>query len=174
VFLVSYGTLLTDMTLYQFANMVKGFAIAVGVAAAIVMAAKWWQRSQRAARVTREAHAKRVYATYLLQAMQHPELARPSGEEAAKSRARTQYQWFLGFLLTTAEEILLVDPSDTWRETIARQLAAHREFLASAAFREGPYRGLSSELKGLVDDAIVHGGEGPTKSSNVRPLHANR
>lgn len=173
MFLASYGTLLPDMTLYQFANMVKGFAIAVGVAAAIAVTIMWWQRSQRAARVAREAQAKRVYANYLLQAMQHPELARPTGDEGAKARQRVQYQWFVGYLMTTAEEILLVDPSDAWRETIARQLSAHRDFLASAPFREGPYRALSTELKGLVDDPIVHGGEGQNKPSNVQPLRAN-
>lgn len=166
----SSATLLPDLTVYQLANMVKGYALAIGVAFAIWIVLRWWRRSQEAARVNRAAQAKRVYANYLLQAMQHPELARPGPEDAAKSRTRAQYQWFVGYLLTTAEEILLVDANATWRETIVRQLAPHREFLGQPAFRDGPYRSLSADLKGLVDDAVVHGSGAPGEPSNVRSI----
>ena len=105
-----------DLTFYQWANVIKGYALAIGVAFAITMIMFWWQRSQRAQRANREAQAKRVYATYLLQAMQNPELARPAPADSSKGRQRAQYQWFVGYLLTICEEILLIDPTPAWRD----------------------------------------------------------
>jgi hypothetical protein len=170
VFLSSYGALFQDLTLYQFSNMVKGFALALGVLVAVVVALAWWRRSAAASQIAAQAQAQRVYANYLLQAMQHPDLARPRPEELGKPRVKAQYHWFVGYLLSTAEEILLVDATPTWRETIVRQLAPHRAYLCQPAFRDGPYRNLSSELKGLVDDAIVHVDERRSEPGNVHSL----
>lgn len=150
---------MSDLTFYQWANVIKGYALAGGVAFAVVMIALWWNRSQSTQRADRQAQAKRVYANFLLQALQHPELAQPGSVEGSQSRQRAQYQWFVSYLLAVCDEILLVAPSPEWRKVLAHHLMPHRAFLASRAFREGPYQGLTREVYGII--AEVTSASGP-------------
>ena len=149
---------MAELTFYQWANALKGYMLAIGVAFAIYIVARWWHLSQKNQRAQREAQAKRVYADYLLQAMQNPELARPGPTDTVTGRMRAQYQWFVGYLLTVAEEIMLIDPAPAWRETLARQLAPHRAFLTSQAFLDGPYRTLSMPVRQAIADAVGDAG----------------
>lgn len=140
----------SDPSLVQWASVLKVYG-AMGIAGAAAAGSyALWRGRRAAARCAREVEAKRVYASYLLQAMQHPELARPGPVDAAKGRQRAQYQWFVGYLLTVCEEILLIDPSPAWSETLSRQLAPHRAFLVNPAFLDGPYRGLTREVRQLI------------------------
>lgn len=137
----------------HWANVVKGYALAIGVAFGMYLAARWWIYKVNQDLADRAARARQAYAAFLQRAMEQPELARPAGVDGAKARA--QYPWFVGLLLTTAEQILLLDPAPHWRETIRRQLVPHRDYLATAAFRDGPGRALSAGLAGLVDEAVA-------------------
>jgi hypothetical protein len=155
----------------DWAMVLGAAALVVGVGAGTMVLLRWWRRSSAEIAVDRAARAKSVYARYLLQAMEHPGLARPAPAEAPRVRLQSQqYQWFVGYLLTTAEEILLLDPTPTWREALSRQLGPHRDLLAASGFRLGPYRNLSAEVRGLVDDIVAHGAEAVTSAANVRPL----
>ncbi len=82
-------------------------------------------------------------------------LSWPGPADGADGRRRAQYQWFVGYLLTVSEEILLIDPSPAWREVLARQFAPHRAFLTSQTFLDGPYRGLTKEVRGLIAEAAA-------------------
>ncbi len=139
-----------DPSLLQWAAFLKVYGAMAVVGAGAVVIVLWWRERRAVRRSAREAEAKRVYASYLLQAMQHPELARPGPTDVAKGRQRAQYQWFVGYVLTVCEEILLIDPSPAWQETLLRQLAPHRAFLTSAAFLDGPYRGLTRDVRRLI------------------------
>lgn len=74
---------------------------------------------------------------------------------ATAARQRAQYQWFVGYLLTICEEILLTDASEAWRATLARQLKPHRPFLNSPAFLEGPYAGLTADVRVLIGKVVA-------------------
>ena len=142
---------LLEMNHGHIANMIKGYALAIGVVYAIYVVATWWTRKTTADRIDRQTRATQAFARYLERAIEHPDLARPQAGDAAKTGQRASYPWFVGYLLASAEEILLLDPTQQWRETLSRHLAPHRGYLASAAFRDGAYRDLSPALKGLVD-----------------------
>lgn len=136
------------MTFYQFANMIKGYAIAVGVAVAIGYVWMWWQHRSREHKQDRGAKARSVYRAYLQSALQHPELSEPVlGGPADMVR----YNLFVASLLTAADEILLVEPNATWRETLLRQMAPHRSLLTSREFQETTYRDCTPEVRALID-----------------------
>ena len=142
-------------TIGHFANVAKGLALAVGVVYAMWMVWLWWRRTLGLASTASEAAAKGHFAAYLEKALDYPELARPPAGGPKEVRERAQYPWFVGFLLIKAEEILLANPTPAWDEAIGRQLRLHREFLANPAFRDGPYKGSSDRLRGLIDAACA-------------------
>lgn len=151
------------------ANIVKGYALAAGVIFAIWIGYTWWRRKLAADRIEVQVRAKQAFARFTHQVMQQPELAAPVPADAGVNRAR--YQKYVELLLTTADEILLLDPSQEWRAALGRQLSPHVEIMASPALREGLYGILSKETQELVEKTLVAaGGTG----SNVRPLRAGK
>jgi len=136
------------MTFYQFANMIKGYAIAIGVAVAIGYVWMWWQHRSREQAQDRGARARSVYRAYLQSALRHPELSEPVlGGPADMVR----YSLFVANLLAAADEILLIEPTPAWRETLLRQLAPHRSHLTTREFHETTYRDCTSEVRALID-----------------------
>jgi len=111
-----------------------------------------WRRRRRLAR---DVEANRVYAGYLQQALHYPELARPRPADIADAVERARYPWFVGYLLTTCEQILMVSDAPSWRDTLMRQLAPHRTLLQSEAFMHGPYRNLSPKMRAMVRDVLL-------------------
>lgn len=140
-------------SLNHIANTVKGYAIAVGVAFGIAIVWVWYRHAQDAARVARETRAKEAYGQYLAVAMANPALAQPGALGSVTPLQRAQYEWFVGYFLNTAEQVLLYDPSPAWRTVLRQHLMLHQELLASDAFRTGIYRTMSDELRTLIDQA---------------------
>jgi len=151
------------------ANIVKGYALAIGVIFAIWIGYTWWRRKLAADRVEAQVRAKQAFARFTHQVMQQPELAAPVPADGGVHRAR--YQKYVELLLTTADEILLLDPSPEWRAALSRQIGPHLEFLASPAFRDGLQGILCSETRDLVDKVLAAAG---APVSNVRPLRAGK
>ena len=154
------------------ANIVKGYALAIGVAFAMWIVWTWWRRKLKADLLEQQVRAKQAFARFTHQMMQQPELAVPVAADGGPQRAR--YQKYMELLLTTTDEILLLDPSPDWRAMLGRQLAPHAEFLASPAFRDGLQGVLSPEARMLVDKALAPGSANGPGSDNVRPLRVSK
>jgi hypothetical protein len=139
-----------DLTFYQWANALKGYMLAIGVAFGIYMIVLWWRSSQNARRRDNEARARSIYAAYLLKSLELQEPGRLGAADPGQARARA-YPTFVAYLVTIADEILLLSPTKAWEDTLNAQLAPHRGLLASAAFRATLPRGLTPELRRLID-----------------------
>lgn len=138
-------------SLNHIANIVKGYAIAVGVAFALWFVWQWWKTRQREAIEERALRAKGVHARHLALALQHPELAEPMLGSLSSAIEVARYRTFVAGLLVAADEILALDPAPGWRETVVRHLGAHRSYLASSECRESSLRDCSPELRRLVE-----------------------
>lgn len=145
------AVVLAPGSLNHIANIVKGYAIAIGVAFAIWFVWQWWRSRQTEMKIERAVRAKSAWARHLALAQQHPELAEPAGGTLAGSLEAARYRAFVGGLLATADEILMLDPSDAWRGALARHLASHRSYLASADFRERGFGDCSEAVRALLD-----------------------
>lgn len=152
-----------ELTFYQWANALKGYMLALGVAFGIYMIVLWWRSSQRARQRDSEARARSLFAAYLVKSMELQEIARPSPADPAQARARAQYPTFVNYLVTVADEILLLCPTKAWEDTLRAQLALHRGLLASEPFRAAVLPGLTPELRRLID----------TLAHAERPAHAS-
>lgn len=135
-------------TFNQTANMLKGYALAIGVAVAIGFVWAWWTHRQREHAEEREAGARAAYQRYLHQALLTPELAEPVLGGPAEM---VRYKLFVANLAAIADEILLLCPTAAWRETLMRQLVPHRSLLVSREFHDGIYRDCTPEVRALID-----------------------
>lgn len=140
---------------YQFANMIKGYALAIGVAVAIGFVWSWWVHRQREHAEERGARSRAAFQRHLHQALLHPELAEPVLGGPAEM---VRYKLFVANLLAIADEILILSPTEAWRETLMRQLVPHRSLLVSREFRDGTYRDCTPEVRALVDRVADNGG----------------
>ncbi len=137
------------------ANIVKGYALALGVVFAIWFVWQWWRTRQRETVEERSLRAKSVHARHLALALQHPELAEPMLGSLSSAIEVARYRIFVAVLLASADEILALDPAPAWRDTLVRHLSAHRSYLTSAEFRDTTLRDCSAELRRLVEQVAV-------------------
>jgi hypothetical protein len=91
-----------------------------------------------------------VYGAHLRLAMQHPEMSEPMLGVINSPVEIVRYKQFVASLLSTAEEVLQLDPSAQWRAMLARQLVPHRSYLASEDFQRGALADCTNELKSLI------------------------
>jgi hypothetical protein len=161
---------MAPLTIGAIANMVKGYAIAIGVAVAIAFVWMWWAQRQREQAQSLAARARGIYSGWLRVALNHPELAEPVlGGPAEMIR----YKLFVASLLSAADEILLLDTDPAWRETLGRQIAPHRAYLASREFQDGPYRDCTPRLREIIDALTRHSAAQPRAAMHSpAPLHA--
>jgi hypothetical protein len=138
----------------QLANMVKGYALAIGVAVAIGFVWSWWVHRQREHAEERGARARAAFQRHLHQALLHPELAEPVLGGPAEM---VRYKLFVANLLAIADEILILLPTAAWRETLMRQIVPHRSLLVSREFRDGTYRDCTPEVRALIDRVADNG-----------------
>ncbi len=136
------------------ANIVKGYAIAIGIVIAITFVWMWWMHRARERQVEMSTRARAVYATALRSGVQHPELAEPMLGEIASGAEFVRYKLFVASQLAAADEILLLDPSQEWKATVARMLAPHRSYLGSDEFRQGSLADCTPALREVVGSVI--------------------
>lgn len=144
------AVMLAPGSLNHIANIVKGYAIAVGVAFAIWIVWRWWQTREREMAADRAAKAKGIWARQLTLALQHPELAEPMLGSLSSAAEVARYRLFVASLLTAADEILALQDTESWRATLVRHMAAHRSYLASQEFREAGMTDCSPALRELL------------------------
>jgi hypothetical protein len=145
--LVAY---LAPGSLNHTANIIKGFAIAIGIAIAIAFVWMWWASRQRERLVELASRARAVHSAQLRAAMQYPELAEPMAGSLATPAEMVRYKQYVAGLLSSAGEILLIDPTEAWRATLTRQLAPHAAYLKSAEFRAAGFEDCTAEVQALV------------------------
>lgn len=143
--------MMTPGSIGNIANIVKGYALAIGVAFGMWIVWMWWQHARQMARMTQEAQAKAIYGRYLELAVQNPDLAQPPAASPGDASQRSRYEWFVGYLLNVADQILLIDPSPSWNSVLGSHLAMHKDLLGMPSFRDGPYQQMSPALKAVVD-----------------------
>ncbi|MDX2158751.1 MAG: hypothetical protein SFW09_19795 [Hyphomicrobiaceae bacterium] len=143
--------ILAPGSLNHIANIVKGYAIAIGIAFAMWFVWQWWRTRQRETEIERSARARAVWSRHLALALQHPELAEPPAGTAGAASPR--YQTFVAALLTAADEILALEPTEAWRATLARQLAPHQPYLATPQARATVVADCSPAVRALVGGA---------------------
>ena len=167
--------MISSFDLNHMANIVKGYALAIGVVFAMWIVWTWWRRKLAVDRLEGQVRAKQAFARFTNQMMAMPELAAPVPADAGAPRAR--YQKYMELLVTTADEILLLDPSPQWRAALGRQLAPHVESLARPGFRDGVYGILSEDARALVDKIVTPApaaGPVPAGGANVRQLRTGK
>ena len=169
--------LVSSFDLNHMANIVKGYALAIGVVFAMWIVWTWWRRKLAVDRLEAQVRAKQAFARFTHQVMAVPELAIPVPADGGPQRAR--YQKYMELLVTTADEIVLLDPSPQWRAALVRQLAPHVEYLTSPGFRDGLYGILSADARALVDkvvapDAPAAGPSAGPSVANVRQLRTGK
>jgi hypothetical protein len=150
----SLAVVLAPGSINHVANIVKGYAIAIGVVFAIWIVWQWWAARNRELVVDRAARAKGVWARHLALALQHPELAEPMLGSLASAAEAARYRTFVASLLAAADEILGLEPTDAWRMTLARHFAAHRSYLSSAEFRDAGLADCSDAVRALVGRVV--------------------
>ena len=144
------AVILAPGSVNHLANIVKGYAIAIGVAFAIWFVWQWWQTRQREVAADLSARAKGIWARHLALALQHPELAEPMLGSLSSPAEVARYATFVAGLLASADEIMALEPTDNWRATLGRHLAVHRSYLASPEFRAGAFNDCSPHVRKLV------------------------
>jgi hypothetical protein len=150
----SLAVVLAPGSINHVANIVKGYAIAIGVVFAIWIVWQWWAARNRELVVDRAARAKGVWARHLALALQHPELAEPMLGSLASAAEAARYRTFVASLLAAADEILSLEPTDAWRMTLVRHFAAHRSYLSSAEFRDAGLADCSDAVRALVGRVV--------------------
>lgn len=138
------------------ANIVKGYAIAIGVAFAMWFVWQWWVNRQRERALDLAIKAKEVYAGFLSLALQHPEMAEPQLGAISGPVEMTRYKQFVARLVAAADEVLMLEPTDQWRETMRRHLAAHASYLTSDEFASGGRGAASAPVRVLIDGLVRH------------------
>jgi hypothetical protein len=135
-------------------GIVGGYALAIGICAAVWCWWLWWQTRQRESAAELSRRARAVWSRQLGLALQHPELAEPMPGSLADATEVVRYHMYVASLLSASEEILDLDPSEAWQETLATQLSVHRSYLSSEEFRR---RGLldCSEAMGIIVSRVI-------------------
>ena len=138
-----------ELTFLQWANALKGYALALGIVFSIIMIVIWWRHSQELLRVRNKIEANQIYAAYILVA----EKFRSSEAELDDADACVARLHFAALLLATCNTIFLLDPAGIWRTTLRAQLVAHRPLLiVLLSLHEGPP--LDNTVREFVDQTI--------------------
>lgn len=148
--MTALSVFLAPGSLNHTANIIKGFAIAIGIAIAIGFVWMWWAHRVRERSQELSARAQAIYSAHLRLSLQNPELAEPMAGSMATPAEVVRYKQFVASLLSTADEILLLDPSEAWRATLARQLVPHAAYLKSEEFRAAGLHNCTPAVQALL------------------------
>jgi hypothetical protein len=121
--------------------------IAVGVA--------WRQLALNRAN-QRETTAKAIFREYLRLAVENSDLAEGDYQALVKKEKSREYEWFVGYFLWAAEEILDYAPKDAiWQFNLQLNAKNHREyFMNNKKFREVEINGYKPNVRALIERVI--------------------
>jgi hypothetical protein len=106
----------------------------------------------------RETTAKAIFRDYLKLAFENPDLA--AGNYQSLSLERQQkYEWFVGYFLWGAEEILDYAKKDKlWKLNLEINAKRHREYFKNnKEFREVEINGYKPNVQALIERVIQQG-----------------
>jgi hypothetical protein len=104
----------------------------------------------------RETTAKAIFREYLKLAFEHPDLAAGDYQLLLKNGRKQEYEWFVGYFLWAAEEILDYANNDaTWQFNIQWQANKHRDyFKEDPEFLKSEIQGYNKIVKTIVERAV--------------------
>jgi hypothetical protein len=152
------------------AAVIGGFA--TGIAAAFAGGALWYARNQIQSNsaVAREQDAQSVYSEYLKLCIEYPELSSatlavktlPSKTFAGLAKQLTteseRYLWFVSYMLSACEKIILTCPDDIeWDSTVRAQISYHKSSLGEAWSEIRTH--YHKSLRDIVEDELSDGSE---------------
>lgn len=133
--IIAQGTVAEMTMLEQLSNISN---IVMGLLAVIAAAIAWYQ-VRVSHRDQKRTTAKEIYREYLERAFENPKLSSPShptsyypyNKITADDQLFEQYEWYVSYLLLAVEEILDLEESEQWKETLKKQIRFHTEYLNS-------------------------------------------
>jgi hypothetical protein len=142
----------------DWAQIAPGFTPLVAVAAVLLA----WRQIVLNRANQRETTAKSTFREYLKLAVQYPELA--AGDYATLQGIELErYEWLVGYLLWSAEELLEFVPTeneDVWTANLQLLTNYHREyFKKSQTFMKNEFDTYSVKTQSLITRAIASSGE---------------
>lgn len=102
----------------------------------------------------RETTAKATFREFLKLAVEYPELAEGSYQAIIKSGKKDKYEWFVGYFLWAAEEILdYAEKDSTWVFNLQMVAKKHRDYFLTTEF-QAELPGYSNKIQSLIERAI--------------------
>jgi len=138
----------------NWAQIAPGFTPVVALAAVLLA---WRQLALNRAN-QRETTAKATFREYLKLAVQYPELSE-CNYGALQGIERERYEWLVGYLLWSAEELLEFVPTekeDLWTKNLQMLVDYHREYFKnSSIFMTKEFDTYSAKTQALIRRAIA-------------------
>ena len=132
--------------LQQLASIAPLFTPLVALAALLVA----WRQLALNRENQRETTAKATFREFLKLTVTHPDLA----EGRPKKDDHERYEWFVGYFLWAAEEILEFCPDDeAWRNNLQMLAKFHGPYFRSTEFTKEEYNSYSPLARALIDEA---------------------
>jgi hypothetical protein len=134
----------------NWAVIAPGFTPIVALVAVLVA---WRQLALNRAN-QRETTAKTTFREYLRLAVQYPKLSLADYKDLVGDD-REQYEWLVGYLLWSAEELLeFKAKEDVWTKNLQMLVGYHRDYLRTPAFMEHEFQTYSAKTQALIKKAI--------------------
>jgi hypothetical protein len=140
----------------NWAQIAPGFTPIVALAAVLLA----WRQLVLNRANQRETTAKATFREYLKFAVQYPELS-AGNYETLQGTERERYEWLVGYLLWSAEELLEFVPTkkeDLWTQNLQMLVEYHREYFKnSSIFMTKEFDTYSAKTQALIRRAIASG-----------------
>jgi hypothetical protein len=151
----------------HWAQIAPGFTPIVALVAVLLA----WRQLVLNRRNQRETTAKAIFREYLKFAVQYPELS-DGKYETLQGIERERYEWLVGYLLWSAEELLDFVPTekeDLWTKNLQMLANYHREYFEnSPSFMTDEFDTYSAKTQDLIRRAIASGaGKGPSHARSI-------
>jgi hypothetical protein len=144
-----------EMKMWELAKhwleITRGLTSAVALLAVLVA----WRQLTLNRVNQRETTAKTTFREYLKLAVQHPEFACADYKDLSDVE-RERYEWLVGYLLWSIEELLEFKAGDdVWTKSLRLHLSYHRDYLASPSdFKEEEFQTYSRRTQDFIDQTI--------------------
>jgi hypothetical protein len=108
----------------------------------------------------RETTATATFREFLKLAVQYPDYA--NGKHGSEPDQKERYQWFVGYFLWAAEEILSFSPNDdVWHSNLQLLAKVHGPYFLSDDFTLEEYNAYTPAARMLIDHAKSIAGQSP-------------